>query len=434
MPQTAMVRADHPEPRLPRQVGGAVRRSVVDDDHLEVRVVELQQPLEAVAESPLAVARAHHNRYARPPHARREGNPREGAADGVQRRLWTAIAPCDAKLPILDVGPRAVPLVRPRKNESARAPGRKARPDLPVENAGLAILPMSKAVDAELGQDERTVARDVLEPPQIRLQAGLRLETDVERDEVQERKLQILGGRVIDVCDERVAVLVLDRAVEPLEVPLDLLASVPPDERGRDLVAKRVAEERRMAGAHAGLLAHPPLDLAGVLSVNEKADVLLGRQADHDPKPVALRGVEKRARRNGMRDPHAVQAACRDLCEVALDDLEVPVLLAVRVRPERPVRNAPDVKLLIAREHELATNVRPDDGGGLSARSASRGTATEAPKAHVVGSSLGRRAALFGRSGGALPRIVCRRPWPRSGRLPQRARTHPAVYVLRASL
>ena len=85
-----------------------------------------------------------------------------------------------------------------------------------------ASSPLRSAVEPELAHQQRPVAGEVLQPRRgTRRSSSRRLEVDVERDEVEERQLQVLGRRVVDVGDEPVGVLVLDGVVQPLEVPLD---------------------------------------------------------------------------------------------------------------------------------------------------------------------------------------------------------------------
>ena len=56
---------------------------------------------------------------------------------------------------------------------------------------------------------QRPVAGDVLEPREVGLELRARLEEHVEADEVDERQLEVLGARVVDVGDERARVLLL---------------------------------------------------------------------------------------------------------------------------------------------------------------------------------------------------------------------------------
>src|SRR5439155_498263 len=86
-------------------------------------------------------------------------------------------------------------------------------------------------------------------PRQVRLVGRAGLEVDVEAQEVEKRELQVLGRRVVDVRDEPARVLALGGAVETRDIALDAPPAEPPDDRARDLVADRIAQDRRMSGA-----------------------------------------------------------------------------------------------------------------------------------------------------------------------------------------
>src|SRR6185436_21171854 len=69
-----------------------VGRAVIHDDHLEVRIVEPFQLLEAASERASAVERTDDDRYPRPATAGFEGGVVEGIPHRLQRRLWLPIA------------------------------------------------------------------------------------------------------------------------------------------------------------------------------------------------------------------------------------------------------------------------------------------------------------------------------------------------------
>src|SRR2546422_3333306 len=92
----------------------------------------------------------------------------------------------------------AVPLVGPREHEHAATPGGERRSHLPVERARLATLAVAQGVQAQLAHEERPVPSDVLQARQVRLEAVLRLEVDVEADEVEERQPEVLGRGIVE--------------------------------------------------------------------------------------------------------------------------------------------------------------------------------------------------------------------------------------------
>ena len=99
---------------------------------------------------------------------------------------------CDAERPIIHLRSSAVPLVSPGEHEDTSASASKRRPDLPVHAPRLLIVAVAERVEPELAQDQRTVARDVLEAREVRLERRLTLEIDVEADEIEKRQFERL--------------------------------------------------------------------------------------------------------------------------------------------------------------------------------------------------------------------------------------------------
>ena len=205
--QAAVLGADQAEAVLAGDLVGRVGRAVVDDDHLVVRVLEVAQAVEAAAQRLLAVVRADDHRDPRPVRVRGERHLRERLADRGQRLLRGAVAVDQAEGPVVDLEPAAVPLVRPGEHEHAGAAGGEGGPDLPVERRACASSRVAQRVEAGLGDDERPVAGDVLEPSEVGRELRARLEEHVEAHEVDERQREVLGARIVHVGDQRARVL-----------------------------------------------------------------------------------------------------------------------------------------------------------------------------------------------------------------------------------
>src|SRR5438093_10653914 len=180
-----------------------------------------------------------------------------------------------------------MPLVGPREDEDPGAAPREGGTNLAVERARLGLLAVAEAVQPDLAQDERTIADEVLQPRQVRVEPVFRLEVDVEADEVEERQLEVLRGRVVDVRHEAVRILLLDDPAQSLQVPRGASRAEPTDERRRDLVPQRPTEEGRMTGTASDPRPDQRGDVRGALPVDEEAHVLLGRKPRHDPQAVA---------------------------------------------------------------------------------------------------------------------------------------------------
>ena len=354
-----VLRLDEPQVVFAGDGRGVVGRAVVDDDHLEVRVVQLRETVEAVANRPAAVVAADDDRDERPAPGRRKRGLGVGRPHGAQGRLRLAALVRQAELPVVHVLARPVPLVGPGKNERARTARGERRAHLPVEHVRLCLLAVAEAVEAELAQHERAIARQVVQAGKVGLEAIARLEIDVEAHEVEERQPQVLGGRVVDVRDEAVRILRLHDPGEPLEIALDPPRPEPAHDLGRDLVAERVAEERGMARTGAHLGPHDLCDVGRAPPVDQEADVLLGRETDHDAQTMLRGEIEQRARRHGVGDPYRVDPVGRHLREIGVDRFQVAVFLVVLVGPEGAVGDAADVEGRVAHEEELATHLGP---------------------------------------------------------------------------
>ena len=166
-----------------------------------------------------------------------------------------------------------------------------------------------------------------MEPCEVSLEAVSLLEVDVEREQVEKRQIQVLRRRVVDVGDETAGILVLHGFVEALEVALDRSPAKPAGERRLDLVAERVAQDRRVAGDGHDLVAHDPLEIGSILAISEISRVLLSRKADHDLEAVVLRQIEQRPRWHRVRDADDVYPALDHEREVPVDHFGVVVLL-----------------------------------------------------------------------------------------------------------
>ena len=274
-----------------------------------------------------------------------------------QRGLGAAIAPCKAKRPVIHVLAATVPLVGPRVDERACASRREGGANLGRERGRLSVLPVTVAVEPHLGHHQRALPRNAVQARHICGQPLRRLEIDVVGEQVDERELQVLRGRVVDVGHERLRILLAHRVAEARYEALHRAAPEPADDRGGNLVGDREAEDRGVARARADSLAHGVGDLVCAAPIIEVPHVPLGGEADHHSQPMALRLVEQppRGRRIGAQ---GVDAVGLHRPEVLGDGLWRRELVAVGVRPEGPVGDSAHVELAVSEEQELA----PDGG------------------------------------------------------------------------
>ena len=345
--QAVVAGTDDPEPVFARDGGSVVSRPVVDDDHLEARVVQAPQALEAVADRTRPVVGAHDDRHPRQTPVLREGRLEHRLPDSGQGRLGSPVATGETEVPVLDVEAASVPLVGPAEHEAPRRAGGERGAHLPAQRSGLRRHAVPPTVEPDLRHDQGTVAGEVLKAREIRRQAPRRLEIHVEADQVDEGQLEVFGGRIVDVGDQRGGILGPGHVTEPRQELLHAAATVPAHDWGRDLVPDRVAEDGGMPGAAANASPDALRDGRTARAVVEEGDVLLPGQADHHAESVALGQVEQPPGGYGVR-ADGVEAVGGDRGEVTLRPLAPAVLVAAGIGPEGAVRDSADPELFVA--------------------------------------------------------------------------------------
>jgi hypothetical protein len=132
--------SDQTHTRLGRNQRGVVRRAVIDENDLVVRVLQPSEACQAGAQRSRAVERADDYADPGPFLFDREGDVTIGATHGFERGLGTPLPGRETELPVVHVLSATKPLVGPGEDERSRAPGAKRRPDLPVEHFRLGVL------------------------------------------------------------------------------------------------------------------------------------------------------------------------------------------------------------------------------------------------------------------------------------------------------
>ena len=226
----------------------------------------------------------------------------ERARHGARRRLEAALAIDQAERPVVDVVAAAPPFVGPGERDGAARAFLERGADVHRRDCRLAVFAFADRVGARLGQQQRLVAGDVLQPRQVRAQLGFAMQIDVERADVEERQVEKFGRREVDVGEERVG-------SGALRVLVAVRAGIARRERGR-ATARRQAESRCRARtsaprddrrARALLRVELSADRALQPAIVEKRDVLRPRQPDHHAQPVPRRLVEQVAPRRACK-------------------------------------------------------------------------------------------------------------------------------------
>src|SRR5262245_17278076 len=134
-----------------------------------------------------------------------------------------------------------------------------------------------------------------MKPGQVGVKAILRFKVNVESHKVQEREMKVLGRGIIDIGHKSIRIFCLHGPIQALEIVFNSTATQPSDHRCRDLIAKGIAKQSGMPGAHTRLTPNQFFDIRSVFPVDEITCVLFSRKPHHDPKAMALSYVEKLA-------------------------------------------------------------------------------------------------------------------------------------------
>ena len=155
---------------------------------------------------------------------------------------------------------------------------------------GLARFAFADAVGARLGEQQRLVAGDVLQAREIGAQLGLAVQVDVERADVEEREIEKLGRRKIDVGEQALGRCALGVLVQRAEEPLDAHAAVPADDAGGISLPSANSEHGGVIAELANLARRSRVRIVALQrAIVEKRDVLRPRQPDHDAQAVCAR-------------------------------------------------------------------------------------------------------------------------------------------------
>ena len=367
--ETVVFRRDEPEVILLGDLGRGVGRAVVDDDDLVVGIIQLARSSKRVAYRTLAVvAQTTTENFGQRGLAR--NGTRTTPSGQYQAPLW-ARAPGRR-----DRNPN--PRCRGHRDTIRPSRQRQTRPRSPrnaVRTCHSRPVPgrprRCAAVQSDLGEHERQIAGDVLEARQIGRELPARLEKDIEAREIEERQLQVGGGRIVHVGDERGGCCCF-AAMSKRSGTARPAAAVPAHDRSGDFVADRKAEDRRCP-AQDRAIAHTRCWIVRACCGCRGTSTCCSQVR---PARICSRlgcAIEKRAGGTVyVRTTLKPFAAMREIREHRLRRREVARLL---VGPERAVRHAAHVHLGVALVKRLPAYVQTVGGGcarRTGVRSASR--------------------------------------------------------------
>ena len=205
--QTAVWRADYPKSVWRHHRLQGWRRTVVNDDHFEIWIPKLRYAIETLPQGPMPIVAANHNGNARPVPCGAERSLGKRPVNNLQRDLFCPIPPREAKVPILNIEAASIPFVCPPEYKYSCATTGEGRPDQPIQGLGLALFPITPAVETNLGQDQRAFSRQIVESRQVSFPGILRLQIHVKAHQVQEWQSKVLGCGIVYVSNQRVGIL-----------------------------------------------------------------------------------------------------------------------------------------------------------------------------------------------------------------------------------
>ncbi len=359
-----------------------VGRSVVHEDDLVVRIIDLHERGEAVVERAGAVVGADDDRdlrVARQLHARgHRFLAAPLALDRLERFLRLAIARHEAEGPVRDLHAAGEPFVGPRIDHRARQPAAHHAVDMPREHVRLLLLGMANRVHAEFAEHERLVVREILQAQQVLLEVALVVQVNVEGEEVDVLRQQVLGRRITRVGIKRTRIDRAGEIDELLEEFRDAADAEPAHHGGGDFVADEVAEDRRMALVTRDALADRLDHLRANAAIVEKLDVLGPRNGDERAQTRLLQRVEKPARRHVI-NAQRVHSQFAHLRQILLHAPGRADVVAVRIGAERAVGDPLEEELALALKEEFRAHAEAlgnigGHGGALSISRSARMT------------------------------------------------------------
>ena len=217
------------------------------------------------------------------------------------------------------------------------------------------VSPFADAVGARFGEQQRLLPGDVLQPREVGAQLRLAVQVDVERADVEERQVEKLGRRKVDVGEAGCPATPLFASSYSSRRKRSTRSR--PCQRttpGGISLPSANSSDRRMVAE----LARPVATISRRIvalqrAIVEERDVLRPRQPDHHAQAVPRGLVEQVAARRRV-DADRVDAELRHQPEVLGDLADGGELIAVRVGRERAVRDALDQEPLVAGAQELA--------------------------------------------------------------------------------
>ena len=260
-----------------------------------------------------------------------------------------------------------MPLVGPRIEDRSGQTAADDRIEMPADHLGLFLLGVADRVHSELAHDQGLVLRKILQAGQVALEVLAAVQVDVEGQEVDVLRQQILGRRIARVGVEGAGILAAGDVDQMLDEFRHTLRAQPAYHRRGDLVAEQVAEDRVMPPVLAHGVDDGLLHRGANLRIVEELHMLHPGDAEEDADAVLQAEIEEPAGR-GRVDADQIGPCLADGCQILGDLLLRSELVSLGVGREGGIGHPLDKKFLFTLEEELRA-----DNDALSHRKVSIG-------------------------------------------------------------
>src|SRR6266436_6681870 len=181
------------------------------------------------------------------------------------------------------------------------------------------------------------------------------MQIDVERNEIEKTQIEIFRRRIVRIGKKRVGFDLLSQVVEFAKKATDRARPMPSHNIRANLVADAVSRNSLAKLAHlCDRLSDRVANVAHHVARVEKRHVMRPWNSNHQTKAGLARRLEHPQRRRNV-EANQVGAELAHQRKIGGGALGLGVSLTARVRRERPVRNAANVKFFRTLEEVFPT-------------------------------------------------------------------------------
>jgi hypothetical protein len=235
---------------------GAIGRTVIDQDHFVLGIVQFLEGLETEFQGALPVIAGDDDRDGRITRQTEMRCAQELALYHVEGSFGGAIDSREAESPVGYGSSFLKPIIDKLIHDRAGETTAKAKLDLPRKDFAFDLFTFAQAIDTEFAEDERLGIGDHLQASQVILERFGIVEINVVAEEIDVLRFEKFGGRVIAEGAKAGGIDRFYRCDQFLDELTDLCRPAPAHDVGRDFVDDTDCENGRMARAGFGGFAH----------------------------------------------------------------------------------------------------------------------------------------------------------------------------------